>query len=621
MIESREYTEYVKIDAFNGETYALASQDNERNGVWYFGWLLNSPQPADAFQDQFGISRSDKVNIEAFDDGNNVDYLVTKNGDRIVTKGGNYIVVNNPDTPSLKPLSTRDVIGDTATVEVVITTNYEDGTSTESTFKRQMNIQSYSKEPSKLTLTAVDLDYERLNNLFPQALYTVDDWPNLFQDHVEWPVPYVTGTGLKMPCAYIDDNGGLGPWRYGVCQDPDNTVSVLTVYREGRIVDSSEYTVVRDTSPSGYDLTVLEFSKEQVDFDNSIYTIEADVKRDVSQNVVDEIQRLLEFVGYTADSTTFTDASTYYDNNIQTQDDVPLVEQKKVRALLDDLLVVARSHLYRKADGSIAIYQDQPRSSVATFDEDAGDSVELESTSLPELLETVELKYRPAIREPRGELQHTISRSPGGPSGVKRYKNPFVRDHTAADKLVDYLGKKHEYNEQASLIDLEDTVSLGDVITVKSDLFYTGEKDWVVTGVKMIDQGQSLTLREYDSSVYTYESGTLPSDATQGYKPDYSETPPDAPTNLTIDDNGTYTTEDGTNLSYLGVSADIPSQNAEFIEFLVVNNTTNEQFVQKGEVQSGATWYHRFKGLTPGESHSVSAWAVNNFGVKGQVAT
>ena len=141
MIQSREYTEYVKIDAFNGETYALASQDNERNGVWYFGWLLNSPQPADAFRDQFGISRSDKVNIEAFDDVNNTNYLVTKNGHRLGTKNGDYITVNNPDTPSLKPLSTRDVIGDTASVEVVITTNYEDGTSTEHEHAGQYHVR------------------------------------------------------------------------------------------------------------------------------------------------------------------------------------------------------------------------------------------------------------------------------------------------------------------------------------------------------------------------------------------------------------------------------------------------------------------------------------------------
>jgi hypothetical protein len=468
-----------------------------------------------------------------------------------------------------------------------------------------------------------DIEDECLNQVYPQAKFTVDDWPNLFQDHVDKPVPYITGTAIKLPGRYIDDNAGSGPWLYGLCQAPNGgtDLSVLTVYRNGRIVDSSEYTVKTDTTTAGYNLLYLEFSNEQVDFNNSLYTIEADVKRDVSVNAVDEIKRLLEFAGLTTDSTTFSTASTYYDSNIQTQDDIAFVEKRRIRGIIQDLLVMARSNLYRKADGSIAIEQDIDKAVSKSFDEDAGDPVELQSVEQSGLPQTIALEYRPSLQEPRSELQHELTRTTSGFQGEKRWQIPYLRDHTAADKLVDYLGKRTEYGKTAQMRLFEDTVSLGDVIEVDSSSVYDGTETWKVQSVKQIPNGLDLRLLEHNPEVYNYTSGSLPTDATQGYKPDYSETPPAAPTNLSVDANGTYQSEDGTTLGFLELSADLPDVNAQYIEFLVTNTVNNQQFVQKGEVKSGSTYYHRFQGLEPGVDHDYVAWAVNSDGVKGVLAT
>jgi hypothetical protein len=134
---------------------------------------------------------------------------------------------------------------------------------------------------------------------------------------------------------------------------------------------------------------------------------------------------------------------------------------------------------------------------------------------------------------------------PTGGAGERRIRCPYIRDHLVADRLLSYWQKRLNTLRVASGTIYATQQANGDRISVTDSVNWTGTKDFILTGISRPADSNSVKLREYDASIYTYTAGTLPSDATNVYTPDFSYTAPLAPASLVLSSTGVSADNDG----------------------------------------------------------------------------
>lgn len=376
-------------------------------------------------------------------------------------------------------------------------------------------------------------------------------------------------------------------------------------------------------------LLMIRFVREQVGFDGRPYTIQADVRGTVSRNVVDEVSRLITAAGATPDSTSFGTAQTYATTHGMLVDvdhgrgDDREGGQRTLRALLDDLLFIARATLSRNSSGHWVITQDKTASTAETLDEDAGDLVEVQRLDQPPKPTSIGIRFAPNPRDP-ANLTYTITRTVSG--GTLPAEQPrdvrYLTDATAADRLACYLALRAQYGARLKFRRWLAARTLGEVVNLTSTPTYPGARDWFVDQVQQIPGGVACEARQYDAAVHTYSAGTLPNGATTAYQPDYSQTPPSAPSGLRIvagTGTGIATANDGTMISRLQAAATPPSVNWAEIWFVCIHNVTGEiASLVRGEA-SGTEYVATLAGLRPGEVYKLQSYAVNAFNVQGVV--
>lgn len=365
----------------------------------------------------------------------------------------------------------------------------------------------------------------------------------------------------------------------------------------------------------------LRFSGEQVGFSGEAYRISADVRGVNSRNVVDEIQRLLEAAGVTVDSTSFASAQSYADSNVMLVDcDYGRSGRRRIRAILEDLLYIARATLYRTSSGSYAIAQDRTATLAATLDE-TSDKLAVQSITKRARPTSVALSYRPSARDPN-ELQHIITRPVTG--GTTGEANPravrYLRDHEAADRLLCYLALREQYNRTLRGRQYGAQRELAERINITATAHGSSAQDWQLRAVTRIPGGVDFEAVEYAAAVHTYTaSDPLPGDAGDNYTPDYSQTPPAAPSALTISAGSTAVGTGGDTRAYIEVSATVPTVNWSQIWFYAEHNSTGEiPALIRGEV-SGSTATATLTGLRPGEVYALKCYAINAFDQLGVV--
>lgn len=363
------------------------------------------------------------------------------------------------------------------------------------------------------------------------------------------------------------------------------------------------------------------FDTEQVDFRGNPYAVESDMLSLESRNAATEIKRLLTHVGLTPDATTFGAAETVAGTEVMLVDcDYGRGRQRRVSAILDDLLVVARGGLSRTATGEYSIWQDVAGSNAATYDESLGDPITVEDFSRDGRPKSVSLKYRPGSRNP-DDLQNTIKRTlAAGVLGDESARDlTCLRDHLAADRLLSYRAARANANAVANATVYNEQRTLGDVITITSPQNWAGAKQFKVRAIERVPNANRLELIQYDSAVYTYvPSPDLGADADPGYVPDYSQTPPAAPTALAVTGATINMTRDGTAGISITVQATVPPANWSTIWFAVVHNVTGEIIRQQGTV-SVSTASANLGGLRAGEVYQLKCYAVNAFDVEGVI--
>lgn len=587
LTRARAYEVYVH-GPVGAITDRFGSRSSYRYGAQYLAAIVEFPSPSDAFKADAGFMESGSTTLKLSAPEND-DFGVAA---RLFTLAADW----------------RNRLVD---LKLVTRTTREDGSAVEIVNERRAAVKATKRESNVLSLELVDLDRSALSALVPSKTYKVADFPNLYTDHVGRAVPQVVGDALKVPLTYVDNTPGS--FRYLACEVlSDGVPTVRTVYRNGQIVTPAEYAV--DTvMVSGTTYLRVTFTNEQRDFSNALYNLDADIFGPSSRAVSDEIQRILALQGRAADTVSFAVASPYCFSNRMLVD-CGHVTQREGTAIIEDLLMVARAQLYPKPDGSLAIFVDKPRDCRARFD-DGTNLVQIDSYEQPPVEKTFTLQYRPSSSQ-KSDLVGNLQRTTGGIAGEKVFKNAYVRDHEVADRLLCYLTKRANARANAAGTIYGQQFQAGDVVAVDSAVSWSGTKLLASPQISRPADANAVMFQEYLEGVYAYDAGALPADATNGYTPDASLTPPDAPTGLAILSQGAKVDSDGKVTAYVQLTAVPPATNWAQLWVLVSDDTTGEQYLLQLQL-NGASYSGTVGGLRPGANHHAIAWAVNSFNTEG----
>lgn len=585
IIVNREFAAFMRFTGYN-----YGSTEAYREAVWHDPLFVEIPQPEESLRDEFGIQSGDTIEV-----------TVADTALRATLEGG-----------------TLD--GASVLIEWVMTTHYATGDPVETVHTRTYTVKGYTYRSGTVTLRLVNIEDVRLSAVYPTNVFTATDWPEIFPEHIGRAVPVAVGTAVKIPCTLIVTASGVGPWKFAVTQVVGAADTVLTVYRNGRVVDSGEYTVsTQAAGGAGYTVRTLSFAAEQVDFNGNLHVIECDVTANASSNAVIELERVLTAAGITIDASTFAAAETVASSNVM-RVDLAYAEQREYSAIIFDLLHVCRASLKRDSVGAYAIVQDTTQAVSYSYDEVAGDLIQVSEYQSADAPANFTLAYRPNIADPN-KLQYLISRSAGGVSGTEHLDAPYVRDHEAADRMSCYMARRRQYGATARAQVFVDNVELGQVLAITSNSFWSGAKSWKIEGIRRNVLAHDVELRQYNTNVYTYVSQTYPADATTGYSPDYSATPPTTPTSVTVVSQGVGLNDDGVALSYALVKSTPPAVNWKEVWFQATNTVTNEIYQGIGASNGDGTYGTKLAGLRPNVAHTLVSWAVNAFNVKGVVSS
>lgn len=494
------------------------------------------------------------------------------------------------------------------------------GSSAEVTVTRRAVCKRATRKGNTTVLTFVDIDRSALDKVFPFETFTVADFPNLHPDQVGWRVPQGVGTVTKVPMAWV--NTTATEWIYAGPKVIGSAGTVLAVYRgsqpgQGALVDPSEYVVGTVTGASAGELLSITFAREQIDFQGRPYVIEIDASLPGSRLPTTEASRVLALYGITADTASFA-AAAAYDTTAGFAIDAIYGDKDRGRtgmAILEDLLAAARCWLSPTSTGAWAVVQDSPKSATAEFDTRT-DLAAIEEYGDGDVPKLVSIDYRPrtsGMEDYSAHLERATVATTG--SGEMRLRNPYIRDHTVADKLISYWQKRLNTLREASGFIHAVQLANGEAIAV-NDPSWGSAKTFIITGINRPADRNTVKLREYDASIYSYTAGTLPSDATAAYAPDVSYTPPAVPTGLTVVSQGASVATDGTMTSFALIRATPPAANWKRLMAQATNSVTGEIY-QAQLLLNGANYEARITGMRPNVAHTVIAWAVNANNVDG----
>lgn len=472
-----------------------------------------------------------------------------------------------------------------------------------------------------LTLFLADVDRSALEKVFPFETFTVEDWPELFVDHVGRRVAQGVGTVPHVPLTWVKKTGGL--FKFAGPKVIGTPGAALTVYRgdrpgEGAIVDPSEYTVstMAAAVTAGLSVVTVEFVKEQTDNRGRPYVLEADFQLPGSRAASDEVARILTAFGIGVDAASFADAGAYDLANGFLVD--PLYGGDNGRTgngILGDLLQVARGWLVPTATPALGIAQDRPKLPILDVDV-AQNQAKVEEYGDEEIEKTVTIDYRPRLWEGTPDYEGHLQRTTNGVVGEKTLKLPYVRQHDVADRLLSYHQKRRNTLKRAKMS--VHAVQLGPAnwITVRDLMHWAGPKSFMLESVSRPADANDVVGREVDLAVYLYTPGTLPAGATNVYGPDYSFTRPLAPTGVTLASQGTASDTDGKTMAFALIRATPPAVNWALMRAFITDTSTNEVHSEQLRLNAG-NYEATIPGLRPNRDHNVVVTAYNANNIEG----
>ena len=374
---------------------------------------------------------------------------------------------------------------------------------------------------------------------------------------------------------------------YGPIRTPAaGSLTVETVYRDGRIVTPAEYSV-EEPVPG---ITVVRFTRAQRDGQGSPMRIQADlVSTEFGDNPANVIRFLLEDavygLGKVASASSFTAAGSDYDAAGYT-----IAGGLDARTPAVDVLrqlLLRGAVLDRDSAGTFTLEVDTAsRHVVASIALGQGDdrgwqNCEVLGDALPRIEErtkTLALRGLPdpgfGTREPAFLLSTSRTRAE---NGVTRALDLFfVGSIEVLDRECDYLWKRLRALDRKLVVraDLEARqLRPGDLVDVFiPNLLYEGAR-MELRGLSSEGALFELGLARWDESLFTYEKGAP---STERVDPraltltDYSRTFPAAPTNVSAGSLVTTVNANGVVESRVTVTADAPPENVTHLVFRAV---------------------------------------------------
>lgn len=612
--EHRTYARWT----VGGEPHAVSTDDDLRGGVWHTAALARDAELSESWvedvarggQLQLSVARlpaEEKVILDELDDP-----LLDESGSPLLT-----------ESPAYTSLTLTPVEGLQVTIETLTRVDYTDDSSQEFARIATLTCTGRTRSPGLVTLTLQDIEDQKLNALYPPRLYAAADWPLLREEDAGRAVPRPFGTALKLQGALVSS----GPaWRYVLADLTDvGAGTVLTVYRgrtasEGRVVDPAEYTVGTDSTPWPH--LWVQFTREQRDFNGAPFVISADVQAVAADVIASQpLCVVLRSAGAVVDAGSELALGAWATAQGRLVScDFGRAGQRTVRAIAEDLLAVLCATTYRLPDGSYGFREDGPGAPLASYDEDAGDAIEILGIEERARVASVSVAYRPSPQDP-AKLQAVQTREvDGGSLGDERPRQlGYLRTGVAADRVALHRAQRTALNTRLRVRVYRALHEVGEVIELASNAWGLDRSEWRVRESTAIVGGCELTCTPYSDSLWTYVPGTVPADAAADYSPDFSSTPPAAPSGLRVTATGVSTQTDGVLVAR--VTADVlpPAVNWAAIWLAAVHNVTGEITLTRAEDVGGGRYGATLTGLRPGEVYQLLCYAVNAFSIKGAV--
>ncbi len=411
-------------------------------------------------------------------------------------------------------------------------------------FSRSLRITSIEFEPAVAILRCVDPGVTALATLYPSGTWQARNFPDIYPDHEGMVIPEIAGFGVGVNCAFLGElsENGTSYWRYGVCVIRLNQLlNVATILRNGReaaTYDSGDRTFKDDSgnilayptvvSINGIGHYCLDFVLDQTQYGGGdphpiSAIIESTGEGGLGQdrNPVWELRRILEWADISIDATSFNEAEAYCDDQ-GLKVDYAYRDQRRIDAIAEELLYIARATLSPSDNGDLVIIQDKPAiidDSTLFYDVMAGDAAEVTSVSRNEAPIAVEIKYAPWFLNPEveavnrngfgGSLRRNIS---SGTGPVYRLRDlQMVREWTVADRIAAYWETRLSMSDTAQAMvqmpivnDVPQFIGLGDIVGIGNCSVYPNKRYWRVVGVETGANNQNLSLELYSDEKFAY---------------------------------------------------------------------------------------------------------------------
>lgn len=398
-----------------------------------------------------------------------------------------------------------------------------------------------------------------------------------------------------------------------------------------RVKRGPTYTVSTSINP-GY--TTVRFDVPQVDFSNSFVPIHADVnglqaERNWARAIKTHLSNTIWGLAQTVDATSFTEAESKIDTIGGLYCDGAIFGGTlSAQDFFIQLLQMRGMRLGRSAFGFTLTVDDVPESiryhaanGPSTFADSTGAYVVKKlgpktTPSIRDAASVIKLSYREDMVS--SGFAFTISRTLRTFGQEKPFENRFIRDHATADKHLSYLFKTMKETEPtvgAEFTNVLADLQLGEVIALTDpDLGYDKRLVRVRT-IEKKDESVVALLEHYSDSIYDYVQSVPfpPTNPTAASRDDYSKTPPDSATNLSVESTTTSQANDGTTYASAVVKFDTPIDNYARSLVRWRRNDTEVWSPTIETTQAGKNVRVTVEGLVPGQAYDFTVTIINGF--------
>jgi hypothetical protein len=498
-------------------------------------------------------------------------------------------------------------------------------------FTGQVTWPSLAEHTLELECAALD-DALWLESI-PEPVVDTDTFPNAHVSAIGKTIQVVFGTVPNVPAYWVSDDkvnsvfdclvghGTLavtGLQYAGPQKGAMYSVQFIECIRADGAPAASWAEVARTDLYPGY--TAVRFTLRQQDFNNELVQMYASVTGGYGgRNFARAIKRVLDNVAAWGLGQAVNDASFDAAEALLNTLPVPLycdgvlLEPRRARDVLSELMLVRGMRLALNSLGEITIAVDTPRTTIAmAISDDPVDgprnrvaSQNLSGPTPEERIRKVVVSYR--YDYVNGKYLQKARRTIGTAGQKREVLHPFLRDASSADCVADYLSKRILYGQQGTLpitVTQEGrALDVGDLVSVTKASQGINATVMEVWKISERLTSLALTLRGYHWSLYSYTPSALPADAIGGTETDTSRTIPSAGA-LIFASSSTSTPVPGAGVTAsLTYTVGLPTENISAANLLY--RLTGATLWSIGAILQLGDTAGRLEGLSPGTPYDV----------------